>query len=221
MQAWLPVVLLWFLALFTSVLSVITCIDRHLNNGKYRWTNIHKRLSPWILLAILTAAFIIANIWLISSSRDPDVKGMTEHAGLFIGLFVGLFFVACVVAAVLWKRYQKKASKPRNAEETGNTHSVRINRSSLQEITEFPATSFVNCNQTLDNTRSQHSQSAPTKAFSTNLCQAFHPNDEILILRDLSNPDEVFCINLSDPAAPVVKRKSAISTEEYLQELPK
>ena len=64
-------------------------------------------------MAILTAAFIIANIWLISRSRDPDVKGMTEHAGLFIGLFLGLFLVACVVAAVLWKRYKKKASKPR------------------------------------------------------------------------------------------------------------
>ena len=174
---------------------------------------------PWILLAILTAAFIIANIWLISRSRDPDVKGMTEHAGLFIGLFLGLFLVACVVAAVLWKRYKKKASKPRNAVGTEETHSVRINRSNLQETTEFPATLFENCNQTLDNTRSEHFQSAPSNSFRTNPCQTFHPNDEILILRDLSNADEVFCINLSDPTAPVVKRKCAVSTEEYFQEL--
>ena len=39
----------------------------------FRWRNIHKNLPPWILLAILTAAFMVANVRLVASSRDPDV----------------------------------------------------------------------------------------------------------------------------------------------------
>ena len=99
------------------------------------------------------------------------------------------------------------------------THSVRIKQSKFQKVSEFSGTSFENCNQTLDETRSQHSQNAPSNALSGNVCQASQPKDETLILRDLSKTDEVFCINLSDSNAPVVKRKCAISVEEYFQEL--
>ncbi|CAB3991545.1 Hypothetical predicted protein, partial [Paramuricea clavata] len=83
----------------------------HLDHGKYRWKNIHKHLSPWILLALLTAAFMVGNVWLIANSRESDVARMAKQAGLLIGLFVGLFFIICGITAIIWRKYQKRASQ--------------------------------------------------------------------------------------------------------------
>ena len=102
--------------------------------------------------------------------------------------------------------------------ETEEAQSNRKKRTNFEEKSEFAGTSFENCERTLDKTQSQHLHNTPSEDLTTSTSGTFHPNDEILILRDLANPDEVFCINLSNSSAPVIKRKSVISAEEFFQE---
>jgi hypothetical protein len=79
-----------------------------------------------------------------------------------------------------------------------------------------------NCNQNLppdDGILILRNLSNPREEF----CLDLPPDDGILILRNLSNPREEFCIDLSDSSAPVVKRKSMISLGKFFEEtiLPK
>ena len=127
---------------------------------------------------------------------------MTEYAGLIIGIFVALFFIICIVTVVLWTRYKKRRTT-RQAKES--------------------AVSSTNYEQSHDVNSCQEIRNIAFDEMTASYEQTFSLNDEILFLRNLSNPDEEFCINLSKSNVPVVKRKSTASIENLFKEsiLPK
>ncbi|XP_028394960.1 uncharacterized protein LOC114519098 [Dendronephthya gigantea] len=211
MQAWLPVILVWFVSIFASTFAVLTCIYKHLAHGNNRWKNIqHKYLSPWILLALLTAAFMVGNVWLLSSSKESDVDRIVRHAWLFIGLFDGIFLVFCIITALVWSKYKGRMSKNRMVEDIKyETQSTRLKRIPAQENYESATTLYKTNEQTLNTTQQKVNSNS-----DLNFC----PNDDILILRNLSKPNEEFCLDLSNPNTPVVQRKSLNYIEDRFKD---
>ena len=138
---------------------------------------------------------------------------MTEYAGLIIGIFVALFFVICIVTVVLWTRYQKRRTA-RQAKDSQTT---------IEQNCESAVTTTENYEQSHDIRSCQEIGNTAFDELTASYEQTFSLNDEILFLRNLSNPDEEFCINLSKSNVPVVKRKSTASVEDLFKEsiLPK
>ena len=147
---------------------------------------------------------------------------MTEYAGLIIGLFVALFFVICIVTVVLWTRYQKR----RTARQAKDSQTTITKSTCVEQNCELAVTSVTaeNYEQSHDVSSCQEISSIAFDEMTASYQQTFSlRNDEILILRNLSNPDEEFCINLSKSNVPVFKRKSTASIEDLFKEsiLPK
>ena len=144
---------------------------------------------------------------------------MTEYAGLIIGIFVALFFIICIVTVVLWTRYQKR----RTARQIKDSQPTITKRTCVEQNCESTVTSFENYEQSHDIRSSQEIGNTAFDEITASYEQTSSQNDEILILRNLSNPDEEFCINLSKSNVPVFKRKSTASIEDLSKEstLPK
>ena len=79
-------------------------------------------------------------------------------------------------------------------------------------------TSFDNYGQTIDENYEEKLTRTVSREWTASLCEISHSNEEILVLKDLSNPEEDFCINLSNPQAPVLKRRSMISIDDFCLE---
>lgn len=111
----------------------------------------------------------------------------------------------------------------KQAKDRPDNQSTIAERSCVEQNGESAVTSFENYNQSHDLGSIQEIDITAVDELTASYEQTFSLNDDILILRNLSNPDEEFCINLSNSNVPVVRRKSTASIEDLFQEsiLPK
>ncbi|CAB4040843.1 Hypothetical predicted protein [Paramuricea clavata] len=96
-------------------------------------------------------------------------------------------------------------------------------RNRVEEISVSAESSFKKHDEILHEIQEQNLERTISNELTSNPNQNLPADDGILILKNLSNPKEEFCIDLSDSSAPVVKRKSMISLGEFFEEtiLPK
>ncbi len=104
----------------------------------------------------------------------------------------------------------------RIAEQRKHRQSSRTKKTDIQQNCELAISSFENYgHQNFGKNHGQHLEQTISNELTSDVTLNHSPNDDILVLRDLSNPDEEFCINLSDATVPVVKRKSMIPVENF------
>lgn len=87
----------------------------------------------------------------------------------------------------------------------------------VEQNCEPAVTSYENYDQSDDLVNGQEIERSAVYQLTASFQPTLSPSDEILILRNLSNPDEEFCLNLSNSNVPVFKRKSMASIEDIFQ----
>lgn len=190
MQSWLPVIVVWFLSLLISVVVVCFAVYKKFNKNKRRRNGHYTFSPPGILLLLLALAFIIGFLWFVTvCNTELNEARVKKKAWLFIGLFIGCFSIICILFAILWT---KKRISERSTGRTSFNDTMPEQNPRAQKDLESPPPSM------------QESKYGDNKITSSNYNQGVY--DDFLVLRNLSNPDEDYWINLSSTSVPVISR---------------
>lgn len=206
MRSWVVVVAVWFMSAFICIVIVSFLGYQEFNKRKRRWNNNPKPFPQWVFLLLLLAAFMVGIIWFAveCSGRQNDF-GNKRKAWWFIGLFTGAFALVCFLVSIYWKKFQKFPFTKRNIEEDTYTASSSI-----------PTENNIHRNFESLTRRPKDEDEQITSNWNHGM--ALDSQEDILVLRDLADPQGEYWLNLSNSSAPVIRRQQ-LQADEAIDEV--